>query len=100
VHGQKAVALSEDDLLDDLIEKEIGAPEGSPDRLQVCFEHDGDGFEEQVAGFEKEILITTMKQHDTTRALASHLKMSQSAVVRRLKKHGLSKQLRRKKGRP
>lgn len=97
---KKAVALSEDDLIDDLIEKEIGTPEGTSHSLRVCFEHGGEGFEARVAAFEKEILVTAIKQHATTRALSSHLKMSQSAVVRRLKKHGLSKQLGRTKGRP
>lgn len=44
----------------------------------------------QVEAFERELLKKAMTLHPTTRALAQHLGIDQSSVVRKLKKHGLN----------
>lgn len=51
------------------------------------------GFNQQVADFEKQLLVTALKDWTTTRALAAGLDMTQSQVVRKLKKYGLSRLL-------
>ena len=51
------------------------------------------GFNQQVADFEKQLLISALKTWGTTRAMATGLDMTQSQVVRKLKKYGLSRWL-------
>jgi PAS domain S-box-containing protein len=48
------------------------------------------GFNEEVLGFERKKLVLAMENFDSTRDLADYLGISQSTVVRKLKKHGLS----------
>lgn len=48
------------------------------------------GFNEELLEFERKKLVQAMGKFDSTRDLASHLGISQSTVVRKLKKHGLS----------
>ncbi|MEN6483458.1 MAG: sigma 54-interacting transcriptional regulator [Syntrophobacteraceae bacterium] len=86
---KKAVVMSDRDLLDDFIEEELGGADG--------LRQEGDGFREasgdlpgKVDALEREILVHARERYRTTRALAAHLGLSQSAVIRRLKKHGLS----------
>ena len=86
----KAVVLSEEDLLDSMIIQELQTTRQVHRSNQVFLEQNTYDFEHQVAAFEIKLLTSAMKKHKTTRAIAAHLNMSQSAVVRRLKKHGLS----------
>lgn len=51
------------------------------------------GFNQQVADFEKQLLVNALKTWGTTRAMAAGLDMTQSQVVRKLKKYGLSRWL-------
>ena len=85
----KVTVLSENNLLDDSIIQEIPPSQNTANNEDVAVESKDEGFEKQVATFEKNILRNAMKKHKSTRNLASHLKMSQSAVVRRLKKYNL-----------
>ncbi len=48
------------------------------------------GFNEELLKFERKKLIKAIDKFDSTRDLASYLRISQSTVVRKLKKHGLS----------
>ncbi len=48
------------------------------------------GFNEELLEFERKKLVQAMENFDSTRDLASYLGISQSTVVRKLKKHGLS----------
>ena len=48
------------------------------------------GFNEELLKFERKKLIKAIDKSDSTRDLASYLGISQSTVVRKLKKHGLS----------
>ena len=54
-----------------------------------------DGFNACVARFEKDLLSGALERCRTTRELARHLDMTQSQVVRKLKKYGLSHRLKR-----
>ncbi|MCG8551574.1 MAG: sigma 54-interacting transcriptional regulator [Desulfobacterales bacterium] len=54
------------------------------------------GFNRQVADFEKQLLVSALEKWGTTRALATGLDMTQSQVVRKLKKYGLSHLLAQK----
>lgn len=81
--------MSENNLLDDSIIQEIHPSQNTASNEDVAVESKDEGFEKQVATFEKNILRNALKKHKSTRNLASHLKMSQSAVVRRLKKYNL-----------
>jgi transcriptional regulator with PAS, ATPase and Fis domain len=54
------------------------------------------GFNQQVADFEKQLLVSALQNWGTTRALAAGLDMTQSQVVRKLKKYGLSRLLAQK----
>ncbi len=57
----------------------------------------GESFDEMVANFEKEVLLQAMEECSTTRAIAALLNMTQSQVMRKIKKHNLSDQLKSKK---
>jgi len=48
------------------------------------------GINEELFEFEHKMLETAMHKFDSTRDLANYLRISQSTVVRKLKKHGLS----------
>ena len=48
------------------------------------------GFNEELLEFERKKLKLAVSKFDSTRDLADHLGISQSTVVRKLKKHGLS----------
>ncbi|UOD35532.1 sigma 54-interacting transcriptional regulator [Deferribacteraceae bacterium V6Fe1] len=59
--------------------------------LNQLFDEDFSGnklnFEEQIALFEKNILLKAKKKFGSTRQIAKHLNLSQTKVVRLLKKH-------------
>lgn len=85
----KVTVLSENNLLDDSIMQEIQSTQNTSSNEDVPLESKNEGFEKQVKAFEINLLKNAMKKHKSTRNLASHLKMSQSAVVRRLRKYNL-----------
>jgi transcriptional regulator with PAS, ATPase and Fis domain len=78
---KRAVVLSDSDTIDDTVMEIVG--QGSA-RLVSS------GLKEQMARFEKQLLVEAMARCDSTRALGEHLGIDQSNVVRKLKKHGLT----------
>ncbi|MCG8637190.1 MAG: sigma 54-interacting transcriptional regulator [Desulfobacterales bacterium] len=48
------------------------------------------GLNEELMAFERKKLEQALNKHDSTRGLSEYLRISQSTVVRKLKKHGLS----------
>ena len=79
---EKAVVLSDEEDLDKYILQSLGRWDKKKEQLT---------FKEQREGFEKEILSQSLLRYKTTRAIASHLHLNQSSVVRKLNKYGLSK---------
>ncbi|WP_176761255.1 sigma 54-interacting transcriptional regulator [Desulforhopalus singaporensis] len=93
----KVVVLSEDDLLDEMIVHELQTAPRPDNNMQGVTDESEYDFEEQVALFEIRLLSDAIKKHKSTRMVASALNMSQSAVMRRVKKHGLSRLLEQQK---
>ncbi|MCG8617082.1 MAG: sigma 54-interacting transcriptional regulator [Desulfobacterales bacterium] len=100
---KKAVVMAEKNSLDQIV-----GPVEKPETVIVPVAYDshlrteGKGFNDRVAGFEKTLLSSALECCNTTRELAGYLDMTQSQVVRKLKKHDLSHLLklnRRKKKR-
>ena len=104
---KKTVVMSDSDLLDDF--QDISPHENrasqsrverrSREPLHVDTTPIGESFDEMVGNFEKEILTKAMEQCTTTRAIAAYLNMTQSQVMRKIKKHKLSDQLKRNRRR-
>ena len=86
---KKAVVMSDHDLLDDFIEENLGDSSGVSKRGGVSSVLEA-GLTEKVNAFEKQILASAQNHCKTTRSLAAFLRLSQSAVMRKLKKHALS----------
>ncbi len=87
-----AVIMGEQDVLDDLIISGLGL------RIEntVGFQRPGGGpapLIDQIGILEKEILEKALAQFKTTRELARQLGISQPTVVRKLRKHDLSRRL-------
>lgn len=88
---KNAIVIKEDDVLHKIIPagrsklKSIG---NSVSKTQKS--KNTRGFTEEVLEFERKKLAQALSKFDTTRDLAEHLGISQSTVVRKLKKHGLS----------
>ncbi|MCG8529584.1 MAG: sigma 54-interacting transcriptional regulator [Desulfovibrionales bacterium] len=88
---KKAVVMGESDILEDLVHPHMPIQEAPPELPPT-----GDfNFKDKIMAYEKELLNRALENHDTTRALARFLNLSQSSVVRKLKAHGLGKKLRR-----
>ncbi len=90
---RRAVVMAEENSLERVV--------GSPGASQTSAEKKGQGdltkgFNQQVSDFEKQLLGDALKKWATTRALAAGLCMTQSQVVRKLKKYGLSHLLAQK----
>lgn len=87
---KKAVVMSEKTLIDEFIEldarQERDGPRPAPVRIK------GD-MNRQVLDYEKNLMLQGLSVCKTTRSLAAHLGISQSAVVRKLKKHNLTDSL-------
>ncbi len=82
---ERAVVLSDSDLLDEAVLGVIGQSVPKREALSI---------KDNMLALERKILIDAVAQFDTTRAIADHLGIDQSNVVRKLKKHGLN--IRRK----
>jgi len=88
---KNAVVIKENDVLTNIIPPgrfKLDIKESSPSRIQEPREHLG--FNEELLEFERKKLEQVLSKFDSTRDLADHLGISQSTVVRKLKKHGLS----------
>ena len=86
---KKAVALSDNEVLDEFILKSLAGGMGKWNRSDTRERQQLD-LKEEVLTFEKEILTNAIRRCKSTRELASYLGISQPTVVRRMKKHGLS----------
>nr|WP_319490812.1 sigma 54-interacting transcriptional regulator [uncultured Desulfobacter sp.] len=90
---RRAVVMAEKNSLEGV----VGSPiTKEPSRIGSVKEGMGEsqkGFNQQVADFEKQLLVSALKTWGTTRAMAAGLDMTQSQVVRKLKKYGLSRWL-------
>ena len=87
---KKAVVMSDHDLLDAYIEEELGGSAPVSKHADMASGDADGGLPGRVLAFEREILIDARKKCRTTRSLAACLGLSQSAVMRKLKRHGLS----------
>jgi len=90
---KKAVVMSEKELIDEFIEGDV-RPDRNGFRPEPALVR-GD-MNRQVLDFEKNLLIQGLEICKTTRSLAAHLGISQSAVVRKLKKYKLTGRLNRR----
>jgi TyrR family helix-turn-helix protein len=88
---KNAVVIKENPLLTNIIPQgrsklELKAPSPSP----IHKPKGSLGFNEELLEFERKKLKQALAKFDSTRDLAEHLGISQSTVVRKLKRHGLS----------
>ncbi len=81
--ARQIVVLGESDLLKGASLKPLGEPEQD--------------LKGRMAAYEKELLKEAVSMHRTTREVGEYLRIDQSSVVRKLKKHGL--RMSEKKGR-
>jgi PAS domain S-box-containing protein len=85
---QKAVVMSDSDVLDEAIEESLTGRSPRPAARTGL----GRSLPEARAGLELESLKRAMLACATTREMARYLGVSQATVVRKLKKHGLARQ--------
>ena len=88
---KNAVVIKENNVLNNIIPQgslKLEIKESSTPRIQKQKERIG--FTEELLEFERKKLKQALTKFDSTRDLAEHLGISQSTVVRKLKKHGLS----------
>ena len=88
---KNAVVIKEKDVLDKILSPGItrlkSRDRSSSETLKPMV---SPGLNEELLEFERKKLEQAMTRFDSTRDLANHLDISQSTVVRKLKKHGLS----------
>ena len=88
---KNAVVIKEKNVLDTILPPGRNRLQSTPKpsvvtRKPVMFQ----GINEEILEFERGKLVQAMDRFDSTRDLANYLGISQSTVVRKLKKHGLS----------
>jgi PAS domain S-box-containing protein len=88
---KNAVVIKEKDVLNKILSPGINRLKSRDSTLSDKFKPAvSQGFNEELLEFERKKLEQAMAKFDSTRDLANHLNISQSTVVRKLKKHGLS----------
>ncbi len=88
---KNAVVIKEKDVLDNILSPGINRLKSRDKYSSDTFKPvASQGFNEELLEFERKKLEQAMAGFDSTRDLANHLNISQSTVVRKLKKHGLS----------
>lgn len=89
---KKAVVMSEEEVLDDLIVKSL---EGRVEEQGISDNKRKDkvSLDHQLLDVERNILKSAMARCKSTREIANYLGTSQPTVVRKMKKHGLSRLL-------
>lgn len=93
---KKMIVLSDTDSIESIMEIEnIILPQQQETPAYSNFKIQG--LKQALAAFERSVLISALKTHSTTRALAKHLRVSQSQVVRKLSDHNLSHHLSNKR---
>ncbi len=88
---KNAVVIKENDVLTTMIPPgriKLEVKESQSSKLQK--QKRSQGFNEELLEFERKKLKQALPKFDSTRDLADYLGISQSTVVRKLKKHGLS----------
>ncbi len=90
---KKAVVMSERTLIDEFIE--LDTPQENDGHRPADNPIKAD-MNRQVLDYEKNLMVQGLSVCKTTRTLAAHLGISQSAVVRKLKKHQLTDSLNKK----
>ncbi len=94
---KRAVVMADKNALEYVVITPGAAVQPTDPRLEKGKAWDAGGFNQQVAAFEKQLLTRALDTCTSTRALAAHLDMTQSQVVRKLKKYGLTRKLKEKK---
>ena len=88
---KNAVVIKEKDVLDKILSPGINRPKPRDSAPSDTFKPVvSQGFNKELLEFERNKLEQALARFDSTRDLAEHLGISQSTVVRKLKKHGLS----------
>ena len=88
---KNAVVIKEKDVLDKILLPGITRLQSKDSSLQETLKPSvSQGLNEELLEFERKKLEQALARFDSTRALAEHLGISQSTVVRKLKKHGFS----------
>ena len=87
---RQLVVMTEEDLLDRAIGEKVHRQTGPEAAGPLLDNAQGMSLPRQIDSVERSILIRAMKKCKSTRKIAEHLRISQSMVARKLKKHGLS----------
>jgi len=88
---KNAVVIKEKDVLDKILSPGINRLKSRNNSSSETLKPNVyNGLNEELLEFERKKLEQAMARFDSTRDLANHLNISQSTVVRKLKKHGLS----------
>ena len=92
---QKAVVISDSDTIDDLIDLDRNESLSKSDDFSTCidFPTKSPSLKAMLFEFEKKVLIEAAGKHHSSRELATSLMTSQSTIIRRLRKHGLTHML-------
>jgi len=85
---KQAVVMCEDNALDSFIVDSLR--HGKEKTIKADHEDKHQNLTSQIYIREREILKDAIKQCKSTREIATYLKISQSTVVRKMKKHGMS----------
>ena len=91
---KKMIVLADANLLDFLTDEGEDVTSGEVEHTPLV---KGQGLKQAMVEYEITILETALETFASTRALANHLQISQSQVVRKLTEHGLSDRLKRKR---
>jgi PAS domain S-box-containing protein len=83
-----AVILSETDLVDDMILKTVS--KRAEKRAGIMTSGTGKNLDDQILAVERDLLSAAMKHSHSTRGLSAYLGISQSKVIRRMRKHRLT----------
>ncbi len=87
---KKAVVMSEKRELDEFIARSLQASGNAVHETDAPLSS-GQSLRGELKAMERRILKRAVQRHRTTRKIAKELAVSQATVVRKLKKHGLSK---------
>nr|WP_321400365.1 sigma 54-interacting transcriptional regulator [uncultured Desulfobacter sp.] len=90
---RRAVVMAEKNSLEGVVGSPVAKGAAQLSSVKMGQVESQKGFNRQVADFEKQLLASALKTWGTTRAMAAGLDMTQSQVVRKLKKYGLSRWL-------
>lgn len=87
---KKSVILAEKNCLESIIDFNSQISKQMHKNIEHQYQITGNDFNRAVTKLEKTILLDALEKYQTTRTIASYLKMTQSQVVRKLTKHGLN----------